>query len=51
MAEFADGITEVQRVALDVVVAVLYLLFAFMVRSGRNWARLTITGIVGKTPE
>jgi hypothetical protein len=32
--------------ALDVVVAVLYLLFGFMVRSGRNWARLTITGIV-----
>ena len=35
------------NLALDVVVAVLYLLFAFMVRSGRNWARLTITGIVG----
>jgi hypothetical protein len=34
------------NLALDVVVAVLYLLFAFMVRSGRNWARLTITGIV-----
>jgi hypothetical protein len=35
------------NLALDVVVAVLYVLFAFMVRSGRNWARLTITAIVG----
>jgi hypothetical protein len=35
------------NLALDVVVAVLYALFAFMVRAGRNWARLTITGIVG----
>jgi len=35
------------NLALDVVVALLYVLFAFMVRSGRNWARLTITGIVG----
>jgi hypothetical protein len=34
------------NLALDGVVALLYLLFAFMVRSGRNWARLTITGIV-----
>jgi hypothetical protein len=35
------------NLARDVVIAVLYLLSAFMVRSGRNWARLTITGIVG----
>jgi hypothetical protein len=35
------------NLALDVVVALLYALFAFMVRAGRNWARLTITGIVG----
>jgi hypothetical protein len=35
------------NLALDVVVALLYALFAFMVRAGRNWARLTITVIVG----
>lgn len=34
------------NLALDVVFALVYVLFAFMVRSGRNWARLTITVIV-----
>ncbi|HEY3610023.1 MAG TPA: hypothetical protein VGL06_21165 [Pseudonocardiaceae bacterium] len=35
------------NLAFDMVVALLYVLFAFMVRAGRNRARLTITGIVG----
>lgn len=31
---------------LDVVFAAIYVYFAFMVRRGRNWARLAITAIV-----
>ncbi|HYS39066.1 MAG TPA: hypothetical protein VEO01_25905 [Pseudonocardiaceae bacterium] len=34
------------NLALDVVFALLYVLFAFMVRAGRNWARLSITAVV-----
>jgi len=33
-------------IALDMVFALLYVLFAYLVRSGRNWARLTITAVV-----
>jgi hypothetical protein len=36
----------IANIVLDLVFAGLYVLFAYMVRQGRNWARLTITGIV-----
>lgn len=31
---------------LDLVFAGLYVLFAFLVRAGHNWARLTVTGVI-----
>lgn len=36
----------IANLALDLVFGGLYVLFAYMVRAGRNWARLTITAIV-----
>jgi hypothetical protein len=34
------------NLVLDIVFGLLYVLFAYMVRAGRNWARLTVTAIV-----
>jgi hypothetical protein len=34
------------NVVLDLVFGGLYVLFAYMIRKGRNWARLTMTAIV-----
>jgi hypothetical protein len=34
------------NVVLDIVFAGLYVLFAYLIRKGRNWARLTMTAIV-----
>jgi hypothetical protein len=36
----------IENLVLDVVFAGLYIVFAILVRRGRNWARLTITAIV-----
>jgi hypothetical protein len=36
----------IANIVLDLVFAALYVLFAYMVRQGRNWARMTITAIV-----
>jgi hypothetical protein len=34
------------NVVLDLVFGALYVLFAYMIRAGRNWARVTMTAIV-----
>jgi hypothetical protein len=36
----------IANIVLDVVFGVLYVLFAYMVRAGRNWARLAVTAVV-----
>jgi hypothetical protein len=36
----------IANIVLDLVFAGLYVLFAYKIREGRNWARITITGIV-----
>jgi amino acid transporter len=46
----AQGLTRVHdnliaNIVLDAVFGLLYLVFAFMVRAGQNWARYTVTGV------
>jgi hypothetical protein len=48
MAQWESYIHTVLNIslALDLVFGAMYVLFAFMIRAGRNWARLTATGVV-----
>jgi len=36
----------IANITLDVVFAILYVVFAYLMRHGRNWARVTITAVV-----
>ncbi len=43
----AVNVTMITAVVIAVVIAALYLLFAFKLRAGRNWARIVLTVLTG----